>query len=1397
MKNAEAIHVQPNTGRTMGSAAACSFSGCIMPDMASSGQGSERLNAQLLVDSIPSLIHTARPDGYLDYFNKPWLEYLGVTLDKMTGWNWTAFIHPEDLDGIVGKWRACLATGEIFEYETRVRRANGEYRWMFHRKVPLRDENGNIVKWYGSSLDIDERKTAEEQLRRNAQELQRSEFYLAEGQRLAHMGSWAFDPDGFYYWSPEIFRMHGLDPASKPPSVQEYLDRVHPQDRESMANLIKGILAEASPFDATKRIVRPNGEVRYIRCVGAPVVENRILKRYVGSAIDVTEHALLTQDLRRREAYLSDAQRLSHTGSWAWNLRTGTQFWSEEIYRIYGYNPQEVAPTWEQFLERVHPEDRPQIEQRAKMEATGREWSNSHGDFRIVLPDGTIKYLHSVAHPVRDGSGETAEIIGTVMDVTEHELLTQELRRREAYLAEAQRLSHTGSFGWKPDTGEIIWSDETYRIFEYDRSVNPTIDSVAQRVHPQDRAGFQKVTDGASQGATDFEHSYRLLLLDGRVKHVHAIAHVLQDASGNREFVGAVTDITERKAAEEARRSSEAYLAEAQRLSHTGSWAWNAATGEPGYWSEECYRVLGYDPAEPLPLLEAFFQRILSDERAAIREQFDKAIRDKADFEVDLSFVHPTTGIRNIHSVSHAVLDQRGDLREIVGTVIDITERKRAEEDLRASERKYRHLVDTTPAFIHTALPDGSLDFLSRGWLEYGGLPQTDFLDWRWTAAIHPEDVKGFVDKWRAALASGEAFVAESRVRRADGEYHWFLQRNVPLRDETGKIVKWYGTGTDIEERKRAEESLRRSESYLAEAQKLSHTGSWAWSPDTDVRHWSEECYRVLGFDPRDGLPRTEELIQRIHPDDQPAFRESTKRAKYEKLDEEVDYRIVHPGGAVRDIHSTGHPVFSPSGDLIEFTGTVIDVTERKRAEEELRRSEMELRQMLDFTPQLVAVFGPNRERLYVNRITLDYLGMTLDEWRQGSTGDGVHPEDSERLKAYVDRASSSGRGFELELRVRKGDGSYRWFLARYNPVRDNKGQVMRWYVACTDIEDRKQAEDTLRRENVALREEIDKTSMFEEIVGASSALQPVLSHISKVAPSDSTVLITGETGTGKELVARAIHRRSARSSRPFVSVNCAAIPRDLVASELFGHEKGAFTGATQQRLGRFELASGGTIFLDEVGELPAETQISLLRVLQEREFERVGGNRRIRADVRVIAATNRDLQTTISAGSFRSDLFYRLNVFPIEMPSLRERRTDIPLLVEYFIDRYARKAGKNIKHVNKKTLDLLQAYSWPGNIRELQNVIERSVILCETEIFSIDENWIPQPSPRTPESEQQAELPRRLLVQAKDMIEAALKDTGGRVSGPTGAAVKLGIPRSTLESKIRLLKIDKNRFKD
>jgi formate hydrogenlyase transcriptional activator len=481
----------------------------------------------------------------------------------------------------------------------------------------------------------------------------------------------------------------------------------------------------------------------------------------------------------------------------------------------------------------------------------------------------------------------------------------------------------------------------------------------------------------------------------------------------------------------------------------------------------------------------------------------------------------------------------------------------------------------------------------------------------------------------------------------------------------------------------------------------------------------------------------------------------------------------------------------------LELVGSSADITERKQVEEKIRQSDVELRQILDFAPQYVAVLGSDRDRtrLYANQAALEYFGSTLEEWRSADRRKYYHPDDWERLTRETQSKFERGLPHEAEVRLLKKDGRYRWHLVRWNPLRDEQGHLKRWYVAGIDIEDRKQAEQRLQNKNLALREEIDKTSMFEEIVGTSPPLQAVLSRMSKVAPTDSTVLITGGTGTGKELVARAIHKRSRRSLRPFVSVNCAAIPRDLIASELFGHEKGAFTGATQRRVGRFELAEGGTIFLDEVGELSAETQIALLRVLQEHEFERVGGTGSIRTDVRVIAATNRDLDAAIASGTFRSDLFYRLNVFPIEMPSLRERREDIPLLVEYFIDRFARKAGKSFQAVCKRSLGLLQLYPWPGNIRELQNVIERSVIVCETENFSVDESWLSR-QPLATEPTKELGLFKMLSSQEKTIIEAALTESGGRVSGPFGAASRLGMPRSTLESKIRSLKIDKDRFK-
>jgi formate hydrogenlyase transcriptional activator len=484
---------------------------------------------------------------------------------------------------------------------------------------------------------------------------------------------------------------------------------------------------------------------------------------------------------------------------------------------------------------------------------------------------------------------------------------------------------------------------------------------------------------------------------------------------------------------------------------------------------------------------------------------------------------------------------------------------------------------------------------------------------------------------------------------------------------------------------------------------------------------------------------------------------------------------------------------------LIDYASRIAGIAiEQKRAEEKLRQDERELRQLIDFLPQHVLVLDTEGSLLQANQMLLDYNGHTLEEM-QGAGSDerhkrDLHPDDLERARSERRCGLASGVLFEIEKRMRGKDGRYRWFLFRYNPLLNEQGRVARWFATATDIEDRKQTEQTVRNENLALREQIDRDSMFEDIVGSSEALRKVLRQVGKVAHSDSTVLILGETGTGKELIARAIHKRSNRGERAFIGVNCAAIPASLIASELFGHEKGAFTGATQRRLGRFESANGGTIFLDEVGDLPPEIQIALLRVLQEREIERVGSNRPVPVDVRVLAATHCDLNALVAEGKFRQDLLYRLNVVPIEMPSLRDRAPDIPLLVEYFIDRFGKKAGKKFRTIDRKTLKLFQAYGWPGNVRELQNVIERAVILSDGDIFSVDETWLKHEPLQL--ARPRAALNGALLRQEKEMIEAALAESQGRISGPTGAAANLGLPTRTLDSKIKRLGINKYRFK-
>jgi len=888
------------------------------------------------------------------------------------------------------------------------------------------------------------------------------------------------------------------------------------------------------------------------------------------------------------------------------------------------------------------------------------------------------------------------------------EVQEEKLQQSEAYLSEAQRLSHTGSFGWKPSTGEIIWSEETFRIFQFDQVTKPTVELILQRVHPDDAAFAQQTIGRAAQDGKDFDFEHRLLMPDGSIKYLRVVAHPSGGESGRLEFVGAVTDITERKRAETVRDGESRILEMIAR---------DAPLEES---LEQLVRVV-----------EAQFANLLCS--ILLLDEDGQHVRHGAAPSLPKPYVKAIDGLCI------------GPMAGSCGTAM------------------YRR----EPVVVTDILQDPL-------WEAYRGVVEPFGFRACWSTPILAHSGK--------PLGSFAMYYREPRS---------------PSPAETHALTMATHLAGIAIERKRAEETLRASEAYLAEAQRMTRCGSWAWNVPTGAIFWSQETFRIYECDPEKTTLSWSYILERVHPEDRPGVEQRAKRESTRKdtVNSEGDFRIVFPDGRIKHLHSIAHPVINAAGEITEVIGTTLDITERKQAEEKIRQSERELRQLIDLTPLHITELGPDGTPLYNNKAALDYHGLTLEQWKTSAWDRLLHPQDAERVASEVPGKFQSGSPYEIEARFRRKDGQYRWFVFRFNPIRDEKGRLIRWYAAATDIEDRKQAEQQLQNENVALREEIDKASMFEEIVGSSPALYSVLSLLSKVAPTDSTVLITGETGTGKELVARAVHKRSQRCSRAFVSVNCAAIPRDLIASELFGHEKGAFTGATQRRLGRFELAEGGTIFLDEVGELPAETQIALLRVLQEHEFERVGGTASIRANVRVIAATNRDLKAAIAAGTFRSDLFYRLNVFPIKVPPLRERQEDIPMLVEYFIDRYASSAGKSIRGVTKRSLDLLQSYPWPGNIRELQNVIERSVIVCDSENFSVDESWLSR-QPLQSEPKSQVDLSGKLATQEKEIIETALRECGGRVSGPSGAAAKLGLPGSTLDSKIKTLKINKGRFK-
>jgi len=975
---------------------------------------------RLVVDTIPTLAWSARPDGSAEFFNQRWLDYTGLSAEQALGSGWRVAIHSDDLPRILETFLEALNSVKPYEVEGRFRRFDGEFRWFLFRGSPLRDRSGKVAKWYGTNTDLEERKRAEEALRKS-EERWRSVF------ENSAIGVALTDLNARYLVTNHVYQTI-VGYTEEELRALDFLSVTHEDYREANWALITELVeGKRRQFQIEKKYRRKDGSLVWVSNNVSLVPGTERVPRFIMAlSEDITQRKRAEEKLRRSEVDLLDAQRMSRTGSLKVDISSGTVTGSPQVFRIFGVMPGEDTSTPEFWLGRTHPDDQKRVRELFDRSITQK--TDFDADYRIVLPDGAIKYLHSIGHPSLNESGNLVEFGGTIIDITERKQREEALRRSEGYLAEAQKLTHTGS-----------WA-----------------------------------------------------------------AHVYQ----------------------------------------TENVSWSNF-----YWSEELYRIFGFDPGPTPPSELEIGGRLHPEDVLCNRPVVDQAIRGRSDFEVDYRLVLPNGAAKYIHVVGHPIVNASGDVSEIVGTAMDITERKRAEDALRASEAS------------------------------------------------------------------------------------------------------------------------------LLEAQRLTRTCSWRHEVLSGKVTVSAEGFAMFGIEPEDDASSVDFYHSRKHPKDRPEAEQAYAAALLRKSDFEADFRIVLPDGTIKNIHTIGHPILDERGDVVEFVGASIDVTEHHRARADLEKA------------------------------------------------------------------------FEEIKRLR----------------------------------------DQLHDENVVLREQIDQAFMFEEIVGTSPGLQGVLSRVTKVAPTDSSVLVSGETGTGKELIARAIHKRSRRSQRAFVSVNCAALAPTLISSELFGHEKGAFTGAMQRRLGRFELANGGTIFLDEIGELPLDTQVALLRVLQEREFERVGGTQPVRIDVRVIAATNRDLEAAVADGTFRPDLYYRLNVFPIQVPPLRERQDDVLMLLEYFVHRFAQKMGKHFKKIDKRTLELFRFYPWPGNIRELQNVVERSVIVSSDDAFSVDAAWLSRDSrrvtlPKQPKPADTDEDARR----ERQIIEDALAGSRGRVSGPNGAAARLRVPPSTLEHRIK-----------
>jgi PAS domain S-box-containing protein len=856
--------------------------------------------------------------------------------------------HPEDRAAVQHTIDRASVDGNDFDHEYRLLMPDGSTKYVHAVAHAARASSGSI-EFIGAVTDVTVARDAERKLRR-------SEAYLAEAQRLSHTSSWAWDValQTFVYWSPELYHLFGFDPEKGPLSPQSFQDRIIPEDRDLFIEMARQAVREKSDFEVDFRVDLPDGQTRYVHSVGHPLVgdDGEVLE-LVGTHVDVTEQYVAKEKLQRAFDDIKKSEDRFRlvidtipTLVWRSGPDGRPEFFNQPTLDYTGLSFDSALEGWARI---VHPDDL------ANLSAMWREMRNSgvRGEMegRLQRFDGKYRWFLFRVKPLRDETGKIVEWYGSATDIEDRKQTENALRQNEAYLAQAQRVSLSGTFGWRVATGENTWSAETYKIFGYEEGTPVNVGMVVARTHPEDRAVVQRTIDRCSIDGDDYDQEYRLLMPDGSVKYVHAVARVAEgDASENFEYIGAVTDVTVAKETERKLRRSEAYLAEAQRLSHTGSWAWDARRREFVFRSPEARRMLGLDPEEDAAPQQPIWDRVHHEDRDRVIGMVRRALREKTDFEGDYRIVLPDGSTRYVHSVGHTVVGEDGKVTELVGTHVDVTEQHLAKEalekalgEIKKSEDRLRLVVDTIPTLVWRARPDGVPDFLNQPALDFTGI-SLEHAATDWPRAFHPEDKKAMLVKWAAIRESGMPGELEARLRRFDGEYRWFLFRGVPLRDEQGNIVKWYGSSTDIEDRKLAEDALRDSEQRFRD---YAETGSdWLWETTPDHRVISiSEHVNAVGFRPSglSGLFRWD--IAADVESEPEKWRQHRAMLDAHLPFRDFEYTLNGTRSPIY-VRTSGKPVHDANGNFLGYRGTGTDITATIRAEhaeEALREAKAEL----------------------------------------------------------------------------------------------------------------------------------------------------------------------------------------------------------------------------------------------------------------------------------------------------------------------------------------------------------------------------------------------------------------------------------------------------------------------